>query len=202
MQSLIQEFEKAQAKPKITQVRSGDTVRVQQKIREAGKERIQAFEGTTIRTRRMVSVTASITVRKLSSGIGVEKTFLLHSPNVVNVQVLKRSKVRRNYLTYLRKRVGKATRLTDVGFNKEAVNVKAEEKQAEAKADVKKEGPKKEPAQKIHKESEKTEPKAKKEEVKKVDTVAKAEAKPASKAKDKKAKAEAFRKAQEAKTKK
>lgn len=196
MQQLIKEFEAAQIKPEIAKVRSGDTVRVQQKIREAGKERLQAFEGAVIRTRRMGSVTASVTVRKISSGIGVEKTYLLHSPNVVSVQVLRRSKVRRNYLTYLRKRVGKATRLTDVAFNKEAVNVRAEAKQAEAKTDIEKKETKPEAPKATPKPTEKpakaSEPKAKdKQPEKTVD-----------KAQDKKAKAEAFRKAQATKQKK
>ncbi len=120
--SVIHEIEQGFKKKHIVDVRSGDTVRVHQKIREGNKERVQVFEGLVIRTDRPNSHTASITVRRIASGIGVEKTYLLHSPLVVKVEVTKRSKVRRNYLSYMRSRTGKAARLSSVDFDRNAVN--------------------------------------------------------------------------------
>lgn len=122
MQSAIQSLKDAQKKHQVVDVRSGDTVRVHQKIKEGNKERIQVFEGLVIRTDRKGSQTSSITVRRIASGIGVEKTYLLHSPLVVKVEVTKRSKVRRNYLSYMRDRRGKSARLTGLAFDKNAVN--------------------------------------------------------------------------------
>lgn len=134
MSSVINQIEAKFKKPAVVDVKSGDTVRVHQKIREGNKERIQIFEGLVIRTDRTGSHTASITVRRVASGIGVEKTYLLHSPLVTKIEVAKRSKVRRNYLTYMRARTGKSARLTGVAFDKEAVNavhdVKAEAEEA------------------------------------------------------------------------
>jgi large subunit ribosomal protein L19 len=122
MQSVIKQLEDSFKKPVVVDVKSGDTVRVHQKIKEGTKERVQVFEGLVIRTDRSKSHTASITVRRMSSGVGVEKSYMLHSPLVVKVEVTKRSKVRRNYLTYMRKRTGKSARLTGVNFDKSAVN--------------------------------------------------------------------------------
>ena len=135
MQSLLQRVEATFKKHDVVDVRSGDTVRVHQKIIEGDKSRIQIFEGTVIRTDRKNSLTSRITVRRIASGIGVEKSFLLHSPNVVKIEVTKRSKVRRNYLSYLRKRSGKATRLTGTDFDRVAVNTVAE-KPVEAKPEA------------------------------------------------------------------
>lgn len=122
MFSLIKEVEQASMKGKVVDVRSGDTVRVHQKIREGNKERVQVFEGVVIRTSRKNSLTNTIAVRRIASGVGVEKTFLLHSPLVTKVEVMKRSKVRRNYLSYLRTRSGKSARLTGVNFDRKSVN--------------------------------------------------------------------------------
>lgn len=127
MQSAIQSLKDAQKKHQVVDVRSGDTVRVHQKIKEGNKERIQVFEGLVIRTDRKSSHTSSITVRRISSGIGVEKTYLLHSPLVVKTEVIKRSKVRRNYLSYMRDRRGKSARLTGMDFDREAVNTISED---------------------------------------------------------------------------
>jgi len=149
MQSVIQKIEAKFKKPAIVDVKSGDTVKVHQKIREGSKERVQIFQGLVIRTDNKNSHTARITVRRIASGIGVEKSFMLHSPLVLKVEVTKRSKVRRNYLTYMRERTGKAARLTSVDFDRKATNdihdVKAEEEEAkiaeekatEAEAEVK-----------------------------------------------------------------
>lgn len=122
MESIIQIFEKQFKKSAVVDVKSGDTVRVHQKIREGNKERVQIFQGLVIRTDRKGSHTSRITVRRISSGIGVEKSFLLHSPLVLKIEVTKRSKVRRNYLTYMRERTGKSARLTGVDFDRRAVN--------------------------------------------------------------------------------
>jgi len=134
MESVIQKIEKQFKKHAVVDVRSGDTVKVHQKIREGNKERVQIFQGLVIRTDRKGSHTSRITVRRIASGIGVEKSFLLHSPLVLKVEITKRSKVRRNYLTYMRARTGKAARLTGVNFDRDAVNAiedkKAEEEEA------------------------------------------------------------------------
>lgn len=129
MQSVIQQIEEKYKKHQVVDVRSGDTVKVHQKIKEGNKERIQVFEGLVIRTDRKNSHTSRITVRRISSGIGVEKSYLLHSPLVLKVEVIKRSKVRRKNLSYMRKLTGKSARLSGVSFDKESVN-KVEEKPA------------------------------------------------------------------------
>jgi large subunit ribosomal protein L19 len=119
---LIQKVNQAQRKAAVIEARSGDTVRVHQKIKEGNKERIQVFEGVVIRVDRASSHTARITVRKIASGIGVEKSFLLHSPLVEKIEITRRSKVRRNYLSFLRARSGKSARLKGVNFDREGVN--------------------------------------------------------------------------------
>ena len=122
MQSVIQKIEAKYFKAAVVDVRSGDTVRVHQKIREGNKERVQIFQGLVIRTDNKGSHTSRITVRRISSGVGVEKSFLLHSPLILKIEVTKRSKVRRNYLTYMRERTGKSARLSGVEFDRDAVN--------------------------------------------------------------------------------
>ena len=135
--SLIQKVNDEQRKSAVVNVRSGDTVRVHQKIKEGAKERIQVFEGVVIRVDRKASHTARITVRKIASGVGVEKSFLLHSPLVEKVEIVRRSKVRRNYLSYLSTRSGKSARLKAVGFDLEGVNTLEEPAvEAESAADV------------------------------------------------------------------
>ncbi len=144
---LISKVNDSQKKAAVVQVRSGDTVRVHQKIREGNKERVQVFEGVVIRCDRKNSLTSRITVRKIASGVGVEKSFLLHSPLVEKVEVVRRAKVRRNYLSYLRERSGKSARLQNVDFDKTQVNSVRDEK-AEAEAARLKEEKVKEAAQK------------------------------------------------------
>lgn len=122
MQSVTQKIEAKYRKSAVVDVKSGDTVRVHQKIVEGGKERVQIFEGLVIRTDRKQSLTSSFTVRRIASGVGVEKTYLIHSPNVLKLEVTKRSKVRRNYLSYMRALTGKGARLSGVDFDKKAVN--------------------------------------------------------------------------------
>ncbi|MBE9145678.1 50S ribosomal protein L19 [Planktothrix mougeotii] len=97
-------------KPDLPDIYVGDTVKVSVKIQEGGKERIQPYEGVVI-AKRHGSINATITVRKIFQGVGVERVFLIHSPRIVSIKVLRRGKVRRAKLYYLRDRVGKATRV-------------------------------------------------------------------------------------------
>lgn len=112
----------AQKKSAVVDVRSGDTVRVTQKIKEGDKFRSQVFEGVVIRTDRKDSHTARITVRKVTSGVGVEKSFLIHSPLVEKIEIVHRAKVRRKNLSFLRERSGKSARLANKAFDRNAVN--------------------------------------------------------------------------------
>lgn len=140
MDSVVREIGNSFKKSAVVDVRSGDTVKVHQKIREGNKERVQIFQGLVIRTDNKNSHTSRITVRRIASGIGVEKSFLLHSPLILKVEVTKRSKVRRKYLTYMRERTGKAARLLSVDFDRRGVNdihdAEAEKAEEEAKAAV------------------------------------------------------------------
>lgn len=143
MHALIKEVESKHRKKQVVDVRSGDTVRVHQRIKEGNKERVQVFEGLVIRTDRKDSLTSAITVRRIASGVGVEKSFMLHSPLVEKVEVVKRSKVRRKYLTYMRDRSGKSARLAAVDFDKDGVN-DVTDPEAEAELERLKEEQKKE----------------------------------------------------------
>lgn len=107
---IIQELESREAAPDHPDFRVGDTVRVNVRIVEGDKERIQAFEGVCIRRRRGGN-RGTFTVRKMSSGVGVERTFPFYSPRVESVKVMSRGRVRRNRLYYLRQRTGKAARI-------------------------------------------------------------------------------------------
>lgn len=138
MDNVIQKINSSYKKASVVDVRSGDTVKVSQKIREGGKERIQTFQGLVIRIDNKDSHTSRITVRRISSGVGVEKSFLVHSPLVVSIEVTKRSKVRRNYLSYMRNRTGKAARLTGLNFDRYEVN-KVDDANNEIKSEVKNE---------------------------------------------------------------
>ena len=120
--ALIQKVSEKQKKHAVVDVRSGDTVRVSQRIKEGNKERVQVFEGVVIRTDNKDSHTSRITVRKIASGVGVEKSFLVHSPLVEKIEIMRRAKVRRKFLSFLRERSGKSARLKAVKFDREAVN--------------------------------------------------------------------------------
>ena len=120
--SILKQIGDAQKKKAVVDVRSGDTVRVTQKIKEGSKFRLQTFEGVVIRVDRKGSHTARIVVRKITSGVGVEKSYLIHSPLVEKIEVMKRSKVRRNNLSYLRERSGKSARLRGKDFDRAKVN--------------------------------------------------------------------------------
>lgn len=120
--ALIQKVNEKQKKYAVVDVRSGDTVRVSQRIKEGNKERVQVFEGVVIRTDNKDSHTSRITARKIASGVGVEKSFLVHSPLVEKIEIVRRAKVRRKFLSFLRERSGKSARLKAVKFDREAVN--------------------------------------------------------------------------------
>ena len=168
MESVIAKVESKYKKKAVADVRPGDSVKVSQKVKEGSKERIQVFEGVVIRVSRKNSLTASLTVRRIASGVGVEKTFLMHAPSVLKVEVIKRSKVHRNYLSYLRERSGKKARLSGVEFDRDAVNV-AEDEAAEAEEEKLKEA-----AEKAHEEKESKEAvKQAKEEAKAQEALAK-----------------------------
>ena len=113
MSDIIKEIEKEQLKSEIAEFSVGDTVKVHNRIVEGEKSRIQIFEGTVIK-KQGGSNRATFTVRKLSNGVGVEKTWPLHSPNVANVEVVRKGKVRRAKLYYLRDRVGKAAKVKEI----------------------------------------------------------------------------------------
>ena len=110
--SVIKSLEGKQLKEKVADFNTGDTVRVHVRIVEGDKERIQIFQGTVI-SRRGGGVSGSFTVRKVSAGVGVERVFPVHSPNITKVQVLKKGKVRRSKLYYLRGLRGKKARITE-----------------------------------------------------------------------------------------
>ena len=108
--NLITEFENEQLKKKLPDIYVGDTVKVGVKITEGNKERVQPYEGVVI-AKRHGGLNQTITVRRIFQGIGVERVFMLHSPQVASLKVERRGKVRRAKLFYLRDRVGKATRV-------------------------------------------------------------------------------------------
>ena len=112
MNDIIKNIESAQLKAEVPEFRVGDTVRVHALIKEGKRERIQIFEGTVLK-RQGGSTRETFTVRKSSNGVGVEKTWPIHSPHVVKVEVIRQGKVRRAKLNYLRDRVGKAAKVKE-----------------------------------------------------------------------------------------
>ena len=113
MNEIIKSIETAQLKENVDQFNVGDTVKVYAKIKEGNRERIQVFEGTVLK-RQNGGVRETFTVRKTSNGVGVEKTWPVHSPHVEKIEVVRRGKVRRAKLNYLRQRVGKAAKVKEV----------------------------------------------------------------------------------------
>lgn len=113
MNDIIREIEAEQLKETVSEFNVGDTVKVYGKIKEGNRERVQVFEGTVIK-KQGGSNRATFTVRKNSNGIGVEKTWPLHSPNVEKVEVVRQGKVRRAKLFYLRDRVGKKAKVKEI----------------------------------------------------------------------------------------
>ena len=112
MNDIIKNIEAAQLKAEVPEFRVGDTVRVHALIKEGNRERIQIFEGTVLK-RQGGSTRETFTVRKSSNGVGVEKTWPIHPPHVVKVEVIRQGKVRRAKLNYLRDRVGKAAKVKE-----------------------------------------------------------------------------------------
>ncbi len=112
MNKIIKGIEDAQLKEKVTNFKVGDTIRVYQKVKEGNRERTQMFEGTVLK-RQGTGVRQTFTVRRISYGVGVEKTWPLHSPNVEKIEVVRRGKVRRAKLFYLRDRVGKRAKVKE-----------------------------------------------------------------------------------------
>ena len=110
--NILQTIEKEQLKQDVPEFRAGDTVRVHVRVVEAERERIQIFEGVVI-ARSGGGIRETFTVRKATQGVGVERTFPLHSPRVVDIQVIRRGKVRRAKLYYLRDRIGRAARIRE-----------------------------------------------------------------------------------------
>ena len=113
MNEIIKNIEAAQLKTNVDEFSVGDTVKVYAKIKEGNRERIQIFEGTVLK-RQNGGVRETFTVRKNSNGVGVEKTWPLHSPHVEKIEVVRKGKVRRAKLNYLRQRVGKAAKVKEV----------------------------------------------------------------------------------------
>lgn len=113
MNEIIREIEAVQLKAEVPAFETGDTVRVYGKIKEGNRERVQVFEGVVLK-KQGGSNRATFTVRKSSNGVGVEKTWPLHSPNVEKVEVVRKGKVRRAKLNYLRDRVGKSAKVKEV----------------------------------------------------------------------------------------
>lgn len=109
-EEIIRSIESEQLKDDLPIIHVGDTIRVGVRISEGGKERIQPYEGTVI-AKRHGGLNETITVRRIFQNVGVERVFLLHSPRVANIKIIRRGKVRRAKLYYLRDRVGKATRI-------------------------------------------------------------------------------------------
>ncbi|MBQ2945841.1 MAG: 50S ribosomal protein L19 [Clostridia bacterium] len=109
MSDIIANFTKEQMKSEITPFNIGDTVRLSLKIKEGSRERIQVFEGTVI-ARSGSGISETFKVRRVSYGVGVEKTFPIHSPNIEKIEVTRKGKVRRSKLYYLRDRAGKAAK--------------------------------------------------------------------------------------------
>lgn len=112
LNEIIRKIQQDYMKDDVPEFRAGDTVRVHVKVVEGQRERIQVFEGVVIK-RRGSGVSATYTVRKISYGVGVERTFPLHSPKVEKIELVRRGKVRRSKLYYLRDRVGKAARIKE-----------------------------------------------------------------------------------------
>ena len=113
MKDIIKSIEDAQLKPEVDSFRVGDTVRVSAKVVEGTRERIQVFEGTVIK-RQNGGARETFTVRKSSNGVGVEKTWPLHSPSVEKIEVIRHGKVRRAKLNYLRNRIGKKAKVKEL----------------------------------------------------------------------------------------
>jgi len=125
MSKLIEQFNKAQLKD-LPEIRSGDTIKVHQKVKEGDKERIQIFEGVVIAKKHGKGISATITVRKVVGGVGVERIFPIHSPSIDKIEVVRHGKVRRAKLYYLREAKGKKARLKNKEFTEAIATEPAE----------------------------------------------------------------------------
>tara|TARA_Y100000310_G_C20448296_1_gene699485 strand:- start:12 stop:530 length:519 start_codon:yes stop_codon:yes gene_type:complete len=119
MPTAMETFNKSNLKSRIPDVQPGDTIRVHQKIKEGDKERIQVFEGVVLARKHGTGINATITVRKVSQGVAVERVFPIHAPMIEKIEIAKRSKVRRAKLYYLRTAKGRKARLRARAFNLE-----------------------------------------------------------------------------------
>ena len=133
----IETITKAQLKEGLPDIKPGDTVKVYQKIKEKGKERLQAFEGVVLARKHGKGINATITVRKIIAGVGVEKIFPIHAPTIGKIEVIKRGRVRRAKLYYLRTAKGRKARLK----RKELGDIAAWEEEKPKKGEPKKEEP-------------------------------------------------------------
>lgn len=127
MATKLENFNKAQIKDNLPDVRPGDTVRIHQKIKEGGKERIQIFEGLIIAKKHGKGVSSNITVRKVLQGVGVERIFPIHSPLIKKIEIVKKGRVKRAKLYYLRTAKGKRARLKREEFTEAIAEPTAEE---------------------------------------------------------------------------
>jgi len=130
----IEQFNKMQLKQGLPDVRPGDTVRVHQKIKEKDKERIQIFEGLVLAIKHGKSLSSTMDIRKILSGVGVEKTIPIHSPNIEKIEIVKKGKVRRAKLYYLREARGKRGRLKNIDFEQIALEPEPTEEPTETKS--------------------------------------------------------------------
>ncbi|MBU0648845.1 MAG: 50S ribosomal protein L19 [Patescibacteria group bacterium] len=122
MTTKTEQFNKIQLKDGLSEIRSGDTVQVFQKIKEKDKQRIQIFEGLVLARKHGKGINSTIKVRKIVSGVGVERTFPVHSPNVEDIKIIRRGKARRSKLYYLRTAKGKKSKLKKIDFEQGEVN--------------------------------------------------------------------------------
>ncbi len=132
MATKIEEFNALHLRKGIPDVKSGDTIKVHQKIREANKERIQVFEGLVIARKHGKGINSTITVRKVISGVGVERIFPLHSPIIERIEIIRQGKTRRAKLYFLRRAKGKRARIKNKEFAEIAVAEEVTEQPSEA----------------------------------------------------------------------
>jgi len=134
----LDEFNKKQLKKDLPDIKSGDTVRVHQKVKEGDKQRIQIFEGLVIAKKHGQGINATITVRKVSKGIGVERIFPIHAPFIEKIEIIKRHKVRRAKLYYIRHKSAKKARLKEIKPRREVgIPTKASGEQPKRKTETK-----------------------------------------------------------------
>ncbi len=140
MSQILHDFSQKYCKDQVPELLPGQIVKVHQKIKEGDKTRIQIFQGTVIAVNPGQGINSTFTVRKIASGVGVEKVYPIHSPNIVQIEVMRSQKVRRAKLNYLRERSGKALRLKEVAkkvnFKEFPKKVAEEVKTEEVKSEI------------------------------------------------------------------